>query len=83
MNNKNEIFTMLQALLVEEFEVELADITLASKLYEELDLDSIDAVDLMVRLKEITGKKIAPEAFKEVRTIEDVVNAVADLLFEA
>lgn len=74
---------MLQALLVEEFEVELADITLASKLYEELDLDSIDAVDLMVRLKEITGKKIAPEAFKEVRTIEDVVNAVADLLFEA
>jgi acyl carrier protein len=83
MNNKNEIFTMLQTLLVEEFEVELTDITLASKLYEELDLDSIDAVDLMVRLKEITGKKIAPEAFKEVRTIEDVVNAVADLLFEA
>lgn len=74
---------MLQTLLVEEFEVELTDITLASKLYEELDLDSIDAVDLMVRLKEITGKKIAPEAFKEVRTIEDVVNAVADLLFEA
>ena len=74
---------MLQTLLVEEFEVELTDITLASKLYEELDLDSIDAVDLIVRLKEITGKKIAPEAFKEVRTIEDVVNAVADLLFEA
>jgi acyl carrier protein len=82
MNNKNEIFTMLQTLLVEEFEVELTDITLAAKLYEELDLDSIDAVDLMVRLKEITGKKIAPEAFKEVRTIEDVINAVADFLFE-
>lgn len=73
---------MLKDLLAEEFEVEKADVELDSKLYEELDLDSIDAIDLMARLKEITGKKIAPEAFKEVRTIEDVVNAVADLLFK-
>jgi len=82
MKDKQEILTMLTSLLVDEFEVEPADIQLDAKLYEELDLDSIDAVDLMVRLKEITGKKISPEAFKEVRTIDDVINAVADLLFE-
>lgn len=82
LNNKNDILIMLKDLLAEEFEVEKADVELDSKLYEELDLDSIDAIDLMARLKEITGKKIAPEAFKEVRTIEDVVNAVADLLFK-
>ena len=82
MQNREQILEMLSAILVEDFEINAADITLEATLYEDLDLDSIDAVDLMVRLKEITGKKIAPEAFKEVRTIEDVVNAVADLLFE-
>jgi acyl carrier protein len=45
-----------------------------------LDLDSIDAVDLAVRLQRFTNKKISPEEFKEIRTIEDVVNAVYELL---
>ena len=50
-----------------------------ANLYEELEIDSIDAVDLLVQLKEVTGKKIAPEAFREVRTIGDVLDALGDL----
>ena len=49
-------------------------------LYEELDLDSIDAVDLMVKLRELTGKKMEPEAFKLVRTVRDVVIEVEKLV---
>lgn len=49
-------------------------------LYDELDLDSIDAVDLVVKLRETTGKKIDPEAFKQVRTISDVVDEMEKLL---
>jgi acyl carrier protein len=49
-------------------------------LYEDLDLDSIDAVDLVVKLRAITGKKIDPEAFKKVRTVEDVVIEVEKLV---
>ena len=79
MQSKEEILVMLTELLVEEFELEAQDITLDASLYEELDLDSIDAVDLVVRLREITGKKIAPESFKEVRTVEDIVNALVEL----
>lgn len=79
MQSKEEILAMLTELLVEEFELEAQDITLDASLYEELDLDSIDAVDLVVRLREITGKKIAPESFKEVRTVEDIVNALVEL----
>lgn len=52
-------------------------------LFEELDLDSIDAVDLAIKLQEMTGKRIKPEEFKSVRTVGDVVAAVHALLADA
>ncbi len=79
MQSKEEILSMLTELLVDEFEIPAQDISLETELYAELDLDSIDAVDLVVRLREITGKKIAPEDFKKVRTVADIVDALADL----
>ena len=56
--------------------------TAAAKLFEDLDLDSIDAVDLVVRLQDLTGRKIKPDQFKTVRTVSDVVDRVHDLLAE-
>ena len=50
------------------------------ELYEELDIDSIDAVDLIVELKAYTGRKIGPEDFKNVRTVGDLVTALDKLL---
>ena len=47
-----------------------------ANLSEDLDIDSIDAVDLMVRLRDITGKRINPEDFKNAHTIQDVVDTV-------
>ncbi|WP_281545993.1 acyl carrier protein [Grimontia sp. SpTr1] len=78
--NKAEIFEQVRDALVELFELDPADIIPEAKLYEELDLDSIDAVDLVVHLQNTTGKKIRPEEFKSVRSVQDVVDAVADLL---
>ncbi|MCV5899392.1 acyl carrier protein, partial [Escherichia coli] len=52
-------------------------------LYQDLDLDSIDAVDLVVHLQNVTGKKIKPAEFSTVRTVDDVVNAVTELLKES
>jgi len=79
MQSKEEMLSMLTQLLVDEFEIPAEDISLEASLYEELDLDSIDAVDLIVRLRELTGKKIAPESFKEVRTVEDIISALVQL----
>ena len=62
------------------FDIELHNITLDARLYEDLDLDSIDAVDLVVRLQEITKKRIKPDKFKSVRTVKDVVDAVEELV---
>ncbi|MBE0365762.1 acyl carrier protein [Pseudoalteromonas ulvae UL12] len=80
MKNQDEILAVLTTILVDDFEVEADDIHLKANLYSELDLDSIDAVDLVVKLREITGKKIEPEVFKQVRTIEDVVVEIEKLV---
>ena len=77
--NKEALFSRIRDILVQQFDVVEADVTMDANLYEELEIDSIDAVDLLVQLKEITGKKIAPESFKEVRTIRDVLDALAAL----
>ena len=71
---------MLVDMLHEMFELDTSKITLDANLYSDLDIDSIDAVDLAVRLKELTGKRMQPEVFKSVRTVHDVVNALAALL---
>lgn len=78
--NKAEIFNQLQSIMVELFELDADEVTLQSHLYEDLDLDSIDAVDLVVQLQNITGEKIKPEEFKQVRTVADVVQAVDALI---
>ena len=67
-------------MLAQLFELEEEDIKPESKLFEELELDSIDAVDLVVKLQKQIGKKILPEDFKSVRTVQDVVDVVDRLV---
>ncbi|HEY9034029.1 MAG TPA: acyl carrier protein [Pseudomonadales bacterium] len=83
MKTQQDIFAQLKDILVDTFESEADDITLDARLYEDLDIDSIDAVDLVVQLRELTGKKIKPEDFKNVRTVRDVVEAIEALLATA
>lgn len=80
--SKDALFSELTGILQEMFEIEPSKISLQSNLYTDLDIDSIDAVDLVVRLKELTGKRLQPEVFKSVRTVQDVVDALANLLAE-
>lgn len=77
--NKEDIYQEVNGLLVKLFELSPEQITPQSRLYEDLDLDSIDAVDMVVHLQKRTGKKIKPEDFKTVRTVQDVVDAVERL----
>ena len=71
---KDEIFNKLKEILSKEFEVPAEDITPAALLNEQLDLDSIDAIDLIVKMKNLFGTKIDPEIFAGVRTVQDVVD---------
>jgi acyl carrier protein len=74
-----ELQTWVIDLLADMFELDKAELTAESNLYEDLDIDSIDAVDLAVKLKQLTGKRLQPEVFKTIRTIGDVVDALAGM----
>ncbi|AKA16198.1 acyl carrier protein [Aeromonas hydrophila] len=80
---RDDIFAQIKAALVELFEVDEEAITPEARLYQDLELDSIDAIDLVVYLQKLTGKKIKPEEFKSVRSVNDVVDAVERLLADA
>ena len=75
---RDAIFDYVKKLFVELFELPEERITLDADLYHDLDIDSIDAIDLVVEAKEFTGKKLDPEVFKKIRTVDDVVTALYD-----
>lgn len=83
MQTREDIFETLRSALVELFELEPERVNLQANLYQDLEIDSIDAVDLIDHIKRKTGKKIAAEDFKTVRTVSDVVEAVYRLVNQA
>jgi acyl carrier protein len=78
--NDEQILKYLKDILHENFEIEADRVTLDANLFDDLDLDSIDAVDLAIKLQEMTGKRIKPDEFKGIRTIGDVITVVHQLL---
>jgi acyl carrier protein len=78
--SREQIFVELKRELSTLFELPPEKVSLKSRLYDDLDLDSIDAIDLVVRLQDLTKKRLKPEQFKAVRTVEDVVDAVEQML---
>ena len=79
---KAEIEQKIKDILVSDFEVDAAKLTPDVNLFTDLDLDSIDAVDLVVRLQQAVKKKVNPEDFRKIRTFGDVVDAVEKLVSE-
>ncbi|MBI2397030.1 MAG: acyl carrier protein [Xanthomonadales bacterium] len=79
---RQELFDQLSTILQQTFDISPERIKPESRLFEDLDIDSIDAVDLIVKLKPLVGKRLQPDAFKSVRTLDDVVNALQGLLDE-
>ena len=77
---QQDIFNTLKDTLVEQFELDPDSITPEARLSDDLDLDSIDAVDMILKVQELTGCKIAPEDFKQVRTVGDVEQVIRRLV---
>lgn len=82
MQTEQEIFQQVRDVLVDLFELTPERIAPEARLYQELDIDSLDAIDLIIELKRVTGRKVQPEQFRHVRTVQDVVLAVQDLLHD-
>jgi acyl carrier protein len=78
--NKDQIFQRITSILHDTFGIDVARVVPGAKLGEDLDIDSIDAVDLIVQLKPLLGGNLRPEAFKAVRSVQDVVDVVHDMM---
>jgi acyl carrier protein len=77
---REEVFQKIKDILTEEFEIDKDAVVPEAKLYEDLELDSIDAVDLLVEMKSIIPGKINPESLKKAVTIQDVVDILYPLI---
>ena len=65
--------------MVSEFEIDAESISPEKLLYDELKMDSLDAVDLIISLKDYIGDKVSPALFKNARTVQDVVDLLQPL----
>lgn len=77
-----KIYSELVSIMETLFEIDPADIRPDSRLFEDLELDSIDAVDMIVQIQKKTGRRFKPEDFKQVKTVQDVVDVLVRLLAE-
>ena len=80
--DKQQIYEKIRNALVNDFEMDAAKVVPEARLYEDLNLDSIDAVDLIVKLKQYIPRNVDPEVFKQMRTLQDVVDGVYALTQE-
>lgn len=77
---QDDLLQKLRQVLADSFRLDPAVITRESNLFTDLDLDSIDAVELAIQLQELTGRRVKADEFKHVRTVGDVVDAVHAML---
>lgn len=79
MSEHDNLFASLRDILVTHFEIPADQVTPEADIYSDLELDSIDAVDLVIHVQELIGKKINPKEFKSARTVSDVIGIVVQL----
>ncbi len=82
MYTKEQISNTVKEILVADFECDAEKLVPSVRLFEDLDLDSIDAVDLIVRLQKIIQKKVNPDDFKQIRTLQDLVETIEKIVNE-
>ncbi len=80
MQTRDEVLEHIKASMEELFEIERDRVTLEARLNEDLEIDSIDAVDLLDRLRRQTGRKVSADDFRSVRTVGELVDAVHALM---
>ena len=74
--DKNVIYEKLKEIMISEFKLTADSISPEKHLYNDLQLDSLDIVDLILRLNDYIGEKIDITVFKDARTVQDLVDSI-------
>jgi len=78
----DRIIKIVNQVLEEEFEIDAELLKPESLLYEDIGLDSLDAVDLIVMIDKQLGVRIDEEQARSIRALEDVYKTIDELLNE-
>jgi acyl carrier protein len=78
--NRDEIYASIRSTLVDNFEIPSERVTMEARLMDDLELDSIDAIDMAVQIQELTGVRVEEEQLRKLQTVGDTVNLVEQLL---
>lgn len=62
------------------FELDPAAVVPGARLRDDLDLDSIDAVDLAAHLQTLTGRRVEEAELRRVRTVDDAAALLHQML---
>ncbi|MDH3394435.1 MAG: acyl carrier protein [Desulfobulbaceae bacterium] len=73
MMSDEELRQLVVQTMAEEFELDAEKMTPEATLYDDLGLDSLDAVDMVVALEKAFGMKLTDEeALRSIRTMDDL-----------
>ena len=77
-HSREDILGQTRKILIELFELEHSELTEDALIYEDLDIDSIDTVDLLIELKRFTSKDIKPQDFSGSKTLGEIVTVISE-----
>ena len=80
MHSKEEIFKWVVEIFAREFGFSQGELRLETHLIDDLDMDSIDAIDMAVRIEEKTNLLLDEEELRAILTIQDVVDLIHERL---
>ncbi len=72
--SRNEIFKLIKEYFVKEFEVPEEKISEEALLFDDLELDSIDALDMVGMLESELNIEVDEEEIGSIRTVKDVID---------
>ena len=75
---REEVFSLIQAHLADELEVDPARIDDATRFREDLEADSLDLYELVMELEDRYGIKVTEEEATRISTVGDAVAFVLE-----
>jgi acyl carrier protein len=76
MKSREEIFQTVRTALIELFELDAPVVVPEARFDDDLEIDSIDAVDLIDHLARTFERRVSPRDFRAVRTVQDLIDTI-------
>jgi acyl carrier protein len=72
------VFEKVREILCNQFDVEENEVTLTTRIGEDLGADSLDAVDMLMSLEDEFDVEIPDEEIENIRTVGDLVSYIEE-----